>query len=303
MRSFFRMIKFAAQSILRNFWLSVATTTVFLLTLITINAVLILNVMADAAIESIEDRIQVEIYFNPGTSAEVQASMRGYLVALPEVRDIKVIPAEDALESFKERHANDPEILAALEEVGGNPLGDALRVFPRSPEDFDVLLQAVDSPEFAPYIREKDYDDYIGTMALLSEFTARIRIGGLILAGFFAAISALIVFNSMRVAIYVHRDEIAVMKLVGAKDWFVRGPFFMEAIFYSAAATGLMALVLFGLLQSLEPTIQAFFAGVPVELSAFYLQNAIVIFGGQFIALVILGVGTTILAMRRYLRV
>lgn len=303
MRSVARLVKFAVQSTFRNFWLSFVTTSVLVLTLLTVNMLLIMNVLADATIQSIEDKVQVEVYFNQGTSEDIQKSVHGYLAALPEVKDVAVIPAEESLEAFKTLHADDPEILAALEEVGGNPIGDSLLISANNPDDFEFILAALDSsPEYAPYIKEKNFADHQAVIERLSGFSEKVRWGGFALAGFFALISVLIVFNTIRVAIYVHRDEIAVMKLVGAPDWFVRGPFLLEAVFYSASATAIMAGVCIFILKFLEPQIRSFFAGVDVSLATYYWENAILIFGAQFLALAALSMVTTHLAMRKYLK-
>ncbi len=303
MRALGRLVKFAIQSIFRNFWLSFVTTSVLLLTLLTVNMLIVLNVLADSAIRSIEDKVQVVVYFNSGTSEEIQRSVRGYLQVLPEVKDVAVVPAEKSLEDFRVLHADDPEIIAALDEVGGNPIGDSLLISAHNPEDFDFILEALDSsPEYAPYIKEKNFANHQAVIDQLSAFSAKVRWGGLALAGFFAFISILIVFNTIRVAIYVHRDEIAVMKLVGARDWFVRGPFLFEAVVYSAVATGLMAVAAWLILQFLEPKIRTFFAGIDISVSDYYWQHAVIIFGAQFIALSVLAMITTAFAMRRYLK-
>lgn len=303
MRSLLRLFKFAFQSVLRNFWLSFVTTSVLVLTLLTVNMLIAMNVLADATIKSIQDKVQVEVYFNPGTSEDIQKSVHGYLSALPQVKDVAVVPEEQSLEAFKTLHADDPEVLAALEEVGGNPIGDSLLISANNPEDFEFILAALDSsPEYTSYIKEKNYADHKAVIERLSGFSDKVKLGGLGLAAFFALISVLIVFNTIRVAIYVHRDEIAVMKLVGAQDWFVRGPFLLEAIFYSAAATALMAGVIALILKFLEPQIRSFFAGVDVGLATFYWDNALVIFGTQFLALAALSMITTLFAMRKYLK-
>ncbi len=302
MQEMWRLVKFALQSALRNFWLSFVTTTVMLLTLITINAVLILNVLAETTIRSVEQSVQVEIFFNQGTSNDIQAAVRGYLLGLPQVRDVSVIEAEASLENFKRLHADDPEILAALEEVGGNPIGDSLLISAHDPEDFPFILEAVQSPEFTPYIKETNFADHALVITKLSNFAEKVRWGGFGLAAFFALIAMLIVFNTIRVAIYVHRDEIAVMKLVGAKNWLVRGPFLLEAMLYSFAATVLVAGLVALVLTTLEPSISRFFSGVDINLSDYFWVQAPLIFGSQFALLALLSMVTTWMAMRKYLK-
>lgn len=303
MRSFFRVIRFAIQSMMRNFWLSFVTVSVFLLTLLTVNAVIILNVLADASVKSVESRVQVTVYFNQDASPETVKSVQGYLLGLSQIKEASYISADEALVAFKETHKSDPVILAALDEVDGNPLGQALKIRAYNAADFPFILQALETPEYTPFIKEKDYKDYTAAIATLSDFSEKVRLGFFGMAGFFGFIAMLIVFNTIRVAIYVHRDEIGIMKLVGANDWFVRGPFAVESIFYALLATALMAGIIAITLTFANPLIISFFNGVDVNLISYYTTNAIPLFLTQFGALAFLGLGTTAFAMRRYLRV
>lgn len=303
MRSLFRMVRFAFQGIFRNFWLSFVTTSVFMLTLLTVNMVITLNVIANAAIASAEERVFVYVYFLPGTSAESEAAVSGYLSSLSQVREVVLITADEAEADFRARHEHDPEVLAAYDELGENPFGDAFQVKADSASDFPFILEAVRTPEFAPLIRDTDTQDYEVYAERLTTYSEKVRLGGLILASFFALIAVLIVFNTIRVTIYIHRDEIAVMRLVGAHDWFIRGPFFLEVVLYSAAATVLVGSGIMALLLASESQITNLFLGTDVGLTAFYSSHAVLLFGGQFIALSLLSTATSALAMRKYLKV
>ncbi|MBI1908227.1 FtsX-like permease family protein [Candidatus Uhrbacteria bacterium] len=303
MRTIARIMKFTFQSFWRNMWLSLVTLTIFVLTLMTVNAVLLVNVVTGSAIRAVEEEVQVAVYFVPGTSEAVQQSARGYLLGLPQVKTIDTISADQALENFKERNANDPTVLAALEEVGGNPFGDALLISAHSPEDFAFILEAVKSPEYTEYIKEADYTDYEEVIAKLSSFADRLRIAGLALTAFFGLVSVLIIFNAIRIAIYVHRDEIAIMKLVGAHDWFVRAPFVLEAVLLSFIATGVMAGVVLLGAKTLDNPLMQYFGQASLSLWDYFTQNALIIFGGEFLALSVLSILTTAFAMRKHLRV
>jgi cell division transport system permease protein len=303
MRSLLRTIKFAFQSVFRNFWLSFVTTTVFALMLITVNAVIILNVIGASAIKSVENRVHVDVYLKKGTTAATENNIRGYLTGLPQVKEVILIPANEALTEFKARHATDADVLAALTEIGDNPLGDALRVSARSPADIPFILEAVNTPEFSPYIEETGQSDYQDLVKNLTSLGEKVKYGGLAVAAFFALIATLMVFNTIRVAIYVHRDEIAVMRLVGAHDWFIRAPFLLEGIMYSAAATAVVAGLTFFLLKIWQPAITAFFSGVDLDLLGFYQEHALVLFSLQFLVLSLLSMVTASVALRRYLKV
>lgn len=303
MRSFFRIVRFAFQSMLRNFWLSFVTISVFCLTLLTVNSVIVLNVLAQASVKSVEERVQVTVYFTSDASEDMVKSVQGYLLGLSQVKEVSYITAEEALESFKARHASDPVILASLDEVGGNPFGQAVKIRSYSAADFPFIIEALNTPEYAPFIKERDYNDHTVALQTLSDFSTKVRFGFLFLAAFFGFIAVLIVFNTIRVAIYVHREEIGIMKLVGANDWFVRGPFLFETIFYAFIATAIMTVAMFAALSAANPYILSFFKGVDVDLISYFSSNALLIFGGQFIGLSVIGLCTTAVAMRRYLRV
>ncbi len=301
--SLFRVIKFSFQNFFRNFWLSFITMTIFVLTLFTINAVIFMNVLAEAALDSIEQKVEVSVYFEPDTSEDLVKSVQGYLIGLPQVRTVEFISEDDALESFKDRHKDNPVILSSLDEVDGNPFGHALVISAHSANDFPFILEALDTPEYSPFIKQKDYQDYETIIERINSLSFRVRVGGFILAAFFSLVAIMIIFNTIRVAIYVYRDEIGIMKLVGANDWFVRGPFLVEALMYSLFATLIVvAFALFGL-GTLEPWLATYFGDTDMTVVNYFRDNAWLIFGSQFLALSILSVLTTMFAMRRYLRV
>ncbi len=303
MRSFFRVIRFGFQSMLRNFWLSFVTVSVFCLTLLTVNAVIVLNVLAQASVQSVEERVQVTVYFTSDASEGMVKNVQAYLLGISQVKDVSYVTAEEALESFKARHATDPVILAALEEVDGNPLGQAIKIRAYNASDFAFIIEALNTPEYSPYIKEKNYKDYTSALESLSAFSTKVRFGFLVLAAFFGFIAMLIVFNTIRVAIYVHRDEIGIMKLVGATDWIIRGPFLFETLCYAFIATVMMGGAMYGFLNAANPYILQFFTGVDVDLIGYFSENALLIFGGQFVGLSFIGLATTAVAMRKYLRV
>jgi cell division transport system permease protein len=303
MRTFFRIIRFGFQSMLRNFWLSFVTVSVFCLTLLTVNAVIVLNVLAQASVQSVEERVQVTVYFTSDATEGMVKNVQAYLLGLSQVKEVSYITAEEALELFRARHAADSVVLATLEEVDGNPLGQAIKIRAYNADDFSFIIEALNTPEYSPYIKEKNYKDYSSALEALSDFSQKVRYGFLVLAAFFGFIAMLIVFNTIRVAIYVHRDEIGIMKLVGANDWIVRGPFLFESIFYGFVSTAIMAGAMYGILTAANPYILQFFAGVEVDLIGYFQGNALLIFGGQFVGLALIGLVTTAVAMRRYLRI
>ena len=131
MRTLHRTTKFALQNIGRNIWLSVATVLVFVLTLSTINILITLHVLTDAAIQSVEDQIDVSVYFKKGTSEEIIFGAQDYVSSLSQVSKVEYVSGEEALKRFSERHRYDARILEALTVVETNPFGGELIVSAR----------------------------------------------------------------------------------------------------------------------------------------------------------------------------
>lgn len=274
-----------------------------ILTLLTVNVLVVLNVVTTTAISSIEEKIDVSVYFTPETSLEIVQGAQGYLQALPQVMDAQLITSEEALERFLERHATEEEILRSLEEVDGNPFGSSLIVKARSSKDFNFILESLDNPQYRDYIEKKEFDDYEDIISSINSVTDRARLFGLALSGIFLLIAILIVFNTVRVAIFIHREEISIMRLVGASSTFIRAPFLIEAALFSLVATLVTIVITYPILGVLEPKFNAFFGASATGLLDYYNTSFLLIFGVQFIGLTIINMLASSIAMRKYLKV
>lgn len=297
-----RLFKFAWQSIGRNAWVSVATLAVIVLTLAVINVSLGVKIISQAAVSSLREQVAIDLYFTADASENTQKAMRGYLQSLPEVRDVVVISADEALKNFKLENATNPDIVSALEEVGENPIGDSLRVRVRDPRDVPVIIAAADAPEFSPYIKDKGYDDVQDFVERLGRVTSNIEKATFILALFLGVVALLLVYNAIRLSVFVHRDEIGVMKLVGAKNSFIRGPFILEAIIYSFSATLLVAILCWSIVPVVDPYIQNFFGSSAVSLESILFKQGPVLFLSEFLVLSIFCSAVTALALKRHVR-
>ena len=301
--STYRVTKFAFQNFWRNFWLSVITITMLVMTLLTVNILLVLNYVTDQAISSVENRIEVSVYFERDTPEPTVMSAVSYLRGISQVRDVLTISSEDALSRFTEQHKDNPVVLASLDELGGNPFGSTLIVKANSAQDFTTILDALENPQFRDSIREKDFSNYQQIIDRIQGTTERIRFFGLVMMAIFIAIAILIVFNTVRIGIFIHREEIGIMRLVGASNWFIKAPFLLEMVLLSLLAMLLVMAIVYPTLAVLEPKFSFFFANNSIGLIDYFEQNGLKIFGTEFGVLVILTMLSTSLAMRRYLKV
>jgi len=298
-----RIVKFGLQNFRRNIWLSLATVSMLVLTLVTVNVLVTFNVVTQTAIASVEEKIDITVYFEEATEETVVAGAQAYLLGLSQVRDVVRVTPDMALERFREIHADDEDVLSALSEVGENPFGFSLIVTARDANDFPFILAALEHPSFSQQISQKDFEDYEAIISSINRATNSIRLFGMTLSAIFLIISILIVVNTVRVAIYVHREEIAIMRLVGASSGFIRAPFWFEALFYSFLATVATAVIAYPVLTVFERYADQFFFPHDAGVFAFYLEHGWQIFLIQFAVLAMINVFSTSLAMRKHLQV
>ncbi|MBT5808162.1 ABC transporter permease [Candidatus Uhrbacteria bacterium] len=301
--SSYRVTKFAAQNFWRNFWLSLITISMLVLTLLTVNILVFTNVITDRAIGFVEDRIEVSVYFHDYATDTSVTSAVEYLRSLSQVRDVETITADEAYDQFVTRHAGDEQILSSIEELDSNPFGPTLVVKAYAAEDFELIIDALDNPQFSDQIREKDFSNYETLIERINDATDRIRAFGVVLSAIFLLIALLIVFNTVRISIFIHREEIGIMRLVGASNWFIKAPFLLEMMMLSFVAMGVTVGVMYPVVALIEPQFNIYFGSESVGLVQYFAQNGLTIFGLEFLALVVITMISTSLAMRKYLKV
>ncbi|MBP9868952.1 permease-like cell division protein FtsX [Patescibacteria group bacterium] len=286
-----RVVSAAWKNFARNAWLALTTVFVLMLCLLSVNVLIGVNVLVRNAVTILEDKIDITVYFKNGTSPAILEQARFFMGGLPQVKSASLISAEDALAAFKERHKDDPKILGALEDIDSNPLGATLTLKANKTSDYPFLLEALQNPQFDFAIESKSYDNHAETIEQVRSVSRSVTVFGYGLVSVFALFSVLIVFNTVRVAIYTQREEIAVMRLVGASSAYVRLPFVLEGILLALLALGISGLMVFAAASALDPRLAAAFGGTVPGLRAYFLMNApqlAMIEGGALSALVAL---------------
>ncbi|USN53864.1 MAG: ABC transporter permease [Candidatus Nomurabacteria bacterium] len=300
-----RVFKFAFQNFYRNAWLSVVTIVILSLTLFMISTLVTAQALGNQAINSVLSKVDVSIFFTANTSTQQVESLADQLRNRPEVDSLEVISADDALEKFREENSDDPVIQESIEELGLNPLGPVLVLQAKDLEDYPTILEFFDTESVAPLIQDKDRD-FASKQLVIERLTAivkNLREVGFIVVAIFILIAFLVIFNTIRITIYTHREEIGIMKLVGASNNFVRVPFLIESVLYAIIATIVTALLFYPAVVSSTPAINNFFTGYDFSFLGY--------FQAEFWKVVLLQLGTAILlsifsaavAVGRYLKV
>ncbi|MFA6474734.1 MAG: permease-like cell division protein FtsX [Patescibacteria group bacterium] len=298
-----RTTKYATQHFWRNLWISSITILILSLTLFIVGLVSTLNLVADQAINAVEEKINIDFTFKASTDESDILKAKIYLESLPEVTNVRYISKAEALSSFTETHADDPDIQAALGELDENPLPATLSVQSNDLDNYQVISDAFSASEYNVLVDKKNFSDHQAAITKLSEITKRIYQGGLLISGIFVLISVIMLYNTIRVAIYSHREELGIMKLVGATNWFIRAPFLWEGVLYAVCACTLATVALAITVFSASPYVDSFFAGYNFSLNVFFLSNFWIIVLSQFLISLALALGSSMLSIGRYLKV
>jgi len=303
MYSFWRALSFALKDFWRNIWLSLVTITVLVLALLSFNILVSLNAMSDKIIDSVKDRIDVSVYFKPEINQAEIDNFRERLKSRPEVKSVSFISKEQALEDFKSKHQDDPKINEALKELEKNPMVDTVVVKANSTEEYNKVLGFINLPENQQIIKYQNFTDHEKIIQRVNSISLKIEKVSLIVTGIFILIAVLIVFNAIRVMLYSYKEEITVMRLVGASDWFIRLPFLLEGVLYSIFAVGLAFVGLYAIFGALGPYLNSFFDAYNFNLIQYYNDNFLLLFFSELGAVILLCTLSSGVAIRRYLKV
>jgi cell division transport system permease protein len=293
-----------------NFWrdntVSFASVLVMMVTLFVIGLISFSGAILDTSLAELRDKIDINVTFVTTATETDILNIKHSLESLPEVFLVTFISREEALTAFKERHASDQSILSALNELGENPLGAVLNIKARDPAQYASVAEFLEggSTLSSGGITIVDRINYFQNKAAIDKLVRVINSAdrlGFALTLFLVIISVLIAFNTIRLTIYIARDEISVMRLVGASTTYIQGPFVVVGMIYGLVAGLLTLLILLPTTYWLGSTTEDFFVGFNIfsYYLRHFLQMAFIIIGSG----ILIGALSSILAIRKYLKI
>lgn len=300
-----RIIKAGFVSFWRNGSVSLSAVFVMIVALFMIGSTLLVTAFLGTALKDLQDKIDINIYLDQNASESSIMALKSQIEALPEVKAVTYISRDDALAAFKERHQDDHRIMQALDEIGDNPLTAVLTVKAKEPSQYEGIATFLgNKSELSPdstlsIVNKVNYNDNKVAIERLSRLITGVKKLGGIITAVMIALSILITFNTIRLAIFIARDEIGVMRLVGGSNQFVRGPFVVEGILYGLVAGLLTILFMYPVTYWLKNTTQAFYGGV--DLLHYFVANFVQIFFVVLFSGMALGAVSSYLAVRKYL--
>lgn len=301
---FKRIVRAGVIGFWRNAFVSMASIFVMTVALFVITSIMLLDQLLGVSLQQIQDKVDINVYFVTDASTEDITALQTTLAALPEVASVDLTTREEALVEFRERHENDELTLQALEELDENPLGASLSIKANDTSQYASISQFLDEQQAqsvgAPvidrvnFVRNKNAIDKLTSIITATERASLVAMAFLIIA------SILITFNTIRLAIYTMREEISVMRLVGAGNTFIRGPFMLQGVLYGLIAAVTALLIMYPILIWIGPATEEFFQ---FNLFSYFVSDFTRIFGVVVGTGIMLGLISSTLAVSRYLRI
>ncbi len=297
----FRLFKYGAQTFWRQWLLSIATMVVILLALLVFEALIIFGVVAKTALGAIQDKIDISIYFKVETPEDEILATKRSLENLEEVKSVEYVSRDEALARFRERHKDDETITTALGELEENPLSASLNIKAQDPDDYATIAAYLNNNVPTERVENITYNQNQVVIDRLASIIRVSRQVGIFSALFLTVVAILVAFNTILLGIYSNREEISIMRLVGASNLYVRGPFVVMGIIYGLITAVLSILITAPIVYLSSPYVRLF---IPeMNLADYFSSHIGLLLLYQIIFGVGIGVISSFIAIRRYLSI
>jgi cell division transport system permease protein len=305
MTQFHRIFKAGLLNFKRNGLVSWAAILIVTITLSVITTIILLQAVLSSSLNQIKNKVDVSIYFTVDAPEEKILELKETIETLPEVAEVTYTSSAEALALFRERHKNDYPTIQALDEIGENPLGAYLNVKAREVSQYESIANFMKSDNAlvigsASIIDKVNFYQNKTVIDRLSNIITGAQRLGFLITLILVVLSIIITFNTIRLTIFISKEEIGIMRLVGASKMRVRGAFMMEGAIYGVVATLITLLIFIPITLWLGNKMTLFLG---LDLSQYYFSNIFEIAVIILLSGVLLGTISSLLATRKYLNI
>ncbi|MEN8252403.1 MAG: permease-like cell division protein FtsX [Patescibacteria group bacterium] len=295
-----RVLREGWQNFYRDKWLTLATVVIMSLALYLIGIAVFLGFGVLHVIDSVENRINVSVYFDFTVEEEKILEIKNELESKPieEVQSITYISKEQALEDFMEQEGESEIIKEALDMLEENPLPASLVITAYDTADYDKINEYL-KQEYGDYIMDTSLDKNREVIDELENFILFIRNGGILLGVIFGIIAILVTLNTIRMSLYAHRKEFEVMRLVGASNLYIKIPIVVEGVLYGLTSAIVTSIFLVLTIYAVSPFAKNIIPDL--NLAEFYSKNILSVVVVIVLLGVTLGFVSSFIAVRKYL--
>ncbi len=297
-----RISKLGLVNFWRNRWLSLASILIMTLTLLIISLFLMMALGINKTTEDIKSKMDISVFFNDSATTDEISSLQETLASRGDVREVRYISKEEAFQIWEETQKNErvKEVARKLEK---NPFPRSLAIKANDPSQLNDIANYLSSEQFTSIIHKISYQDNKTLIDRLLSLTAVTNKLGWLFSAVFIIISVLVILNTIRLAIYARKEEVEIMRLVGANNSFIRMPFVVEGTLYGVIACILAITLLEVGYLAITPLISQLGSSAVLEAKIFFASHLLSIFFLQLFVGVAVGVGASLFSIRKYLRI
>lgn len=300
-----RIVKAGLQNFIRNATLAIAAIAVMVITLTIILFSVVTNATFANTVQQITDKIDISVYLNDKITDDERQKLMNDISALPNVKSATYKSKDTVLADYKKQNQNNLDLLLAISQTD-NPLPATIVVKPRDPNKIQDIRTYLETPDVKKL--QSDETSYSGdrkeAIDKISQATKFFRQAGVAGVLIFALVSMLIIFNTIRMAIFNRRDELTIMRLLGASNWYIRGPFVVETVLYGIISALVSVSVVHGLFVISASTFEASSLGLlDIQYSSnYFAKHFWLILTSQLAIGILIGAVSSLIATRRYLK-
>lgn len=304
--AFKRILKSGYLNFKRNRTISISSIAILTTTLVIIGLFFFFRGIFDYSLDQVRDKVDIKVYFKLGaTNTDIQ-NVKDKIMTLSEVEKVDLISADEALDQFKSNHENDLVTLQALNELEINPFGSMLTIMAKDSNSYESISNKLSSKtdflgDSYSSIEKINYFELKPTIDRLNNIINWVNTLGYWIAFVFILISSLIIFNTIRLSIFIFRKEINIMRLVGGSNMYIRGPFLVESSIYAIISSFLTMILFIPTTFYLAKKTTIFFSGL--DIFKYYTSHFFSLFILLLLISLILSSISCIFAMRKYLKI
>ena len=285
----------------RNTYLSMGTTGVMVLVLFLFSGLMSLNYLASQIVSGLEAKVDVSVYFKNDASEQEITQVKSDLESLGTVKNVDYVSKDQALSEFKARHAGDTLVQDSLAELDENPLQASLNVKADDSSQYASIVTFLEGNKFRSLVDKINFYENEQVIQRVLAISGGVRNWGFLLTMALALIAVLVTFNTVRLTIYSQKQEIEIMRLVGGSNWHIKAPYLVEGGLYGALAAGIVAVIFYPATFFISPKVESLMPGV--SLISYFVSNIFQFVPLIFFLGILLGVTSSFVAIRRFLKV
>lgn len=285
----------------RNTYLSVGTTGVMVLVLFLFSGLMSLSYLSSQVVSGLEAKVDISVYFKSDASEDEISRVKSDLESLNTVKNVEYVSKDRALNEFKSRHAGDTLVQDSLAELNENPLQASLNVKAKDSAEYASIVTFLEGNKFRSLVDKINFYENEQVIQRVLAISNGLRNWGFLLTMVLAVIAVLVTFNTVRLTIYSQKQEIEIMRLVGGSNWHIKAPYLVEGGLYGALAATVVTVFFYPLAFFISPKIETLMPGV--SLISYFVSNIFQFIPLLFFIGILLGVTSSFVAIRRFLKI